>query len=356
MRRYYGPSPSEIPKNRAFKKGDVFIPLPYKGYTNNEILALGLSFAFSDFRNNHDARRFVNHGIVSLDRTMVVIFCDLKGSTKVLGNLGQEDFRTAQNDFLRECGNSVSNANKSYEYRAPKHRDPRSPYPKGIVDKYMGDSAMIYIDLGNTPEETEPDIKDDWKREAVEMAISIISGITEGVRNPKNKLLLKGQLLGVRFGISFGDKIILSVLGSSMSEIQPKEITAIGDFTITGPVVNLAARLEHATPDEFLSAIARERKELDPYVQLLWEKERLRSSALGERLTEFDLQAADLFEVCKKDFEIRADSRFVALYESGSKRRELPWKDVPFFPRGFLNRQTAKLLGGDSAAELFRRI
>jgi class 3 adenylate cyclase len=309
---------------------------------------LGLTFLLADFTNRKSGpRRFLKEGVVSTDRTMIVMFCDIKGSTAALEHLRQKIFRELQDDFFTACTATVMEVNKNRT-----EHDSRA-----VIDKYMGDSAMIYIDVGDTERSDDASKQANFaakKSEGTEKAVKITRSITTKIVELDKKYApsLSGFRLGARFGIAMGDRVILSVLGC---RFESGVLSQVGDFTLTGSVVNLAARLEHATPAEFVECIAQSRREIESYTSLVWERDRLRTTKLGEALLSIDRQVTELYEICKMNFEIRADSHFVTQYESG-KGEKMPWKVVPFSPRGFPGRQRALLLGGNSVADLLRRI
>lgn len=328
------------------------MPSPYKGQEVDSLIPLGLALTAEELGPGRDrVEQFLRKGLVSVDRTMVVMFCDLKGSTAALNrpSADKEEFRTLQDDFFCGCTKAIIDVNTD-----------RSPtQPRAVVDKYMGDAAMIYVDVGNTekPADANPESKfNARKREATERAVRIIKSITKNVSAmaEKHSALLGDSVLGARFGITLGPGVILSVLGCG-SEDDPS-MRAVGDFTLTGPIVNFAARLEHASPAEFMECIAQSRRQIESYTSLLWERERLRSTKLGEELLSIDTQVAELYEICRKRFEIRADTSFAEQYENSLSGYKLPWKKLPFAPKGFSGLQNAMLLGGNTVAELLRRI
>ena len=53
-----------------------------------------------------------------------------------------------------------------------------------------------------------------------------------------------------------------------------------------------------------------------------------------------------------KRFQVRADSNFVDALEGDKDSAKLAWKSVPFEPRGFGEKCTARLLGGNTVSEL----
>jgi len=344
MKIFYGPSEEALKCWQRKKPSKaLFVPFPYKEWDAEELLKQGLAFRRDDFLNQ-DPEPFLKDGVVSLNKTMVVVFCDLKGSTSALRVLGPSSFRAIQRKFFEACIKAVKSVN------ANKCKDGYLNYPRAVLDKlkFMGDCAMFYMDCGNAV------TSGDLKSEAAELAMKLTTIIVEdfrGIEQEERELRLHGVKLGARFGIALGDKVILSVLGCS-NEVEHG--SPVGDFTITGEVVNLAARLEHATPPEFLACITESRAHLEAYASQIKEKDWIRGTALDDALLTADRQVIDLFDICEKTFEIRADAQFRECLELGDLSVKLAWRTIPFSPRGFSSSREANLLGGNSSAELFR--
>ena len=329
-----------------------FVPNIYKNCGKTNLEELGFVFKSDDF---FDLKTGLSKGVVSYDRTMVVGFCDLKGSTQALRVLKTEQFREVQDLFFDQCNYAVMDGNKIRK----SDLDENSRYPRAVVDKFMGDCMMFYIDCGNTPKnKSEKNYQKDKKNKtaiidpiAAKMAIRIISKIVNGFSALETDILSKNKIvLGARFGIALGDEILLSIIGQSRKD---KMIT-IGDFTLTGEAVNLAARLEHATPDEFLSAISDQRQQAEAYINSIASIDSLHGTELGRTFSLLDQQVVDLYEVMKRRFEIRIDERFKMALDANGESFTFPWKKVPFAPRGFFRNHSAFLLGGNTGAELFQ--
>ena len=304
-------------------------------------------------------------GIPFDDCTMLICFCDLIGSTRALRWMGAKAFRAVQTEFLKNCGSAVREINNT-----------RTPENSALVlDKFMGDGAMFYIYCGSLPLmddilDTEDSSKREnlgtrkhRKREAALMMMELISRIVTHLQNINEQLnyTSKSTNLGARFGVASGDRVTLSVLGTEDSE----------SLTVTGEAVNLAARLEHATEAEFLHAIATKKAGLDTFAHQLSNPSALHGSRLANRQDELDRNIVELQAITAKKFQIRADRSFVSALESTDDvsaesidkktpdtankfSSRLAWKKIPFEPRGFGESDGARLVGGDTLAELFR--
>src|SRR4051812_19312150 len=111
---YYGPAETGDSKPKGDWSNALFVPSTYRGLpeirriSSDELRQQGLAFALPDFpRARIGARNFLKRGIISQDRTMVVIFCDLKGSTGALRSL-RGRFRDVQDKFFENCSRTVA--------------------------------------------------------------------------------------------------------------------------------------------------------------------------------------------------------------------------------------------------------
>ena len=349
LRVIYGPS-RPGPIRRALS----YVPRPYEGQDETDLARRGLLFKADQL---DDVGTFIESGLVSTNRCVIVMFCDLKGSTPALGVL-EKGFRDIQVTFFTSIADEVKRINSRLTAQA------EGPYPRFVIDKFMGDGAMLYVDCGSGDfvdcrsqinAAAKPILQlvqkladtivelDGWNRANNRNQPSQVDHLKIAIGD---KLEANDIRLGLRFGIALGSRVTLSVLGGSQDSNE-------GDFTLTGEVVNLAARLEHATPSEFLTYLADVAGRIGRFSSLLRHPEITRGTALGDAIDQRDQQVIDLYQVFDGRFEIRADSGFRKCLEDGPNIK-LPWKSVRFTPRGFPNGRTANLLGGNNAAELLR--
>jgi class 3 adenylate cyclase len=344
--RFLGPA---LKGDRRWRDSDApgipFVPRPFAGWETEVLKGLGLAFRREDLGGKNQPAPFLDSGVVSTDRCMVILICDVKGSTPMLRALRPDEFRRhVQQPFFSECIAVLRGVNP----KPDPARDGFLPYPRAVRDKFMGDGVMIYVDCGNHGTTDAPLDK------AAPMVMRIIDGIIRALDGlpEKPEVRLRGGRLGARFGVACGDGITLGVLGPGGAE---PAIRDPGDFSVTGEAVNMAARLEHATPADFLACMEESRARLERYARLVPDRAQLHGTVLGAALAASGRQAAELHEVCEKRFEIRADGRFRALLDERPGADRLAWRQVPFSARGFGGEAgSAHLLGGDSAAELFR--
>ena len=143
-----------------------------------------------------------------------IFFADLRGYTKLSQGTASEDVVGMLHKFYDECAAAVW------------ERD-------GIVNKFIGDAVLAIFNF--------PIMRDDHVRQAVIAATELQRKCSE-----KKKLMVidgydKAYAVGVGVGIHTGL--------ASVGEVG----TAYKDFTIIGPVVNLASRIQGAAkPGEIL--------------------------------------------------------------------------------------------------------
>jgi class 3 adenylate cyclase len=323
--------------------------------------------------------------------TMIVVFCDLKGSTKVLRELGPREFQDLQSRFFGASNSIVSASNFNQlnrskpeaarlsfeellrkEARLKPHANLEKggvmdsfegefPAPWVRVDKFMGDCTMLYIKCGDI---NISELKSDDKRDvqyagpknpsilhqAARTSMQIVSSLIDEIMRIEKSMKLDSHAikLGARVGLALGEGVCLSWLG------EPGKPGY--SYTVTGETVNLAARLEHASKAEFLSCINEEKSSIYAYTQHLTDQSHLHGTALGQALVEADRHLIDLYTVCDRRFQVRANEDFVHFLENGSQPVKLRWRRIPFSPQGFDGKQIACLLGGDSASDLFRTV
>ncbi len=320
---------------------------------------------------------------------MIIAFCDLKGSTRVLRELGAPTFRNLQSMFFTASNEIISaanadvcakmNLNKSKMARLEEEfngliaiggdkqaqrmlkLEKTLPKPLARIDKFMGDCTMFYIQCGDLKISTHK-VEEQGKcgreslsgaavlYQATRTAMQIVSSLIDEIGRIEKEMRLDTHAikLGSRVGLALGEKVGLSWLG------EPGKPGY--SYTVTGETVNLAARLEHATKAEFLSCINEEKTFINAYTQDITDRVHLHGTALGQDLVEADRHLIDLYTVCDKRFQVRANEDFIHFLENGNQPVKLRWRRIPFSPQGFDGKQTACLLGGDTASELFRTV
>jgi class 3 adenylate cyclase len=148
-----------------------------------------------------------SRGELSLDeaperRTVTVLFCDLVGFSAMSERLGADAVATHLNTYLSAM------ADLAHQHGA-------------TVDKFIGDAVMLVY---GAPEPMPP----------AEQALRMVRLAREMLRVAAK---LPGEKLDLRVGVTTGEAIV----GNFGSEHR-------SDYTVIGPVVNLAARLETAAP------------------------------------------------------------------------------------------------------------
>ncbi|MFN2376638.1 MAG: adenylate/guanylate cyclase domain-containing protein [Candidatus Binatia bacterium] len=147
-------------------------------------------------------------------RHATVLFCDLRGFTALSEALGAEEAVATVNDFftvttawVRECG--------------------------GIVDKFIGDAALVVFGL----------LDEDRERSGAEKSavagLRCALGLEEKLRELNEKRRLAGKSdLTVTIAIHSGE-VVAGVIGSPDRH----------EYTVVGDTVNVAARLQQAAKD-----------------------------------------------------------------------------------------------------------
>lgn len=136
-------------------------------------------------------------------RVLTVLFADLVGFTKMTTELGSEGVAKIINQFSAEFSDLVH-------------------YHGGTVDKFIGDCVMVVF---GAPDHMTPEAQ---VYRCTEMAQEMME---------KMKSIDWGVPLSIRVGISTGEMVV-GHFGSSVRS----------DYTVIGPAVNLAARLESICP------------------------------------------------------------------------------------------------------------
>lgn len=197
------------------------------------------------------------------------------------------------------------------------------------------------------------------QRSAGELVEQILARIASEVHQmsqgeTRRRLGLRPNALGIRFGIAMGQNLLLrethEILGTGESEIQNR----LGGFVLTGPGVNLAARLEHASGPDFLAAIESRRRHLQPFVSKVGDPESLRTSVLSEEMKTVDRQVLDVHTLIEHRFQIRVSQHTKEVFDQMGRR--LAWRPLPLEAKGFTTTVPVHVISGNDPDELFRRI
>ncbi|NOD92611.1 AAA family ATPase [Ruegeria sp. HKCCD4884] len=145
-------------------------------------------------------------------RHVTVLFADLVGSTELTNRFDPEDMR----DLLQNYQDAVAGAVSRYG---------------GYVAKYLGDGLLVFFG---------------WPRAYEDHAIRAVKASLESVQRVKELKTPDGEPLSVRLGVASGDVVVGDTVGENTYE----------EGAMTGPVVNLAARIqEHAEPNSVVLSV-----------------------------------------------------------------------------------------------------
>jgi class 3 adenylate cyclase len=143
-----------------------------------------------------------------------IVFADLRGYTSLSQGAASEEVVDMLHKFYDECANAVW------------ERD-------GIVNKFIGDAVLAIFNF--------PIMRDDHVRQAVLAATELQRMCAE----KKQLMMIKGEGVASPVGVGVGIHTGMASIG----EVG----TAYKDFTIIGPVVNMASRIQGvAKPGEIL--------------------------------------------------------------------------------------------------------
>ena len=137
-------------------------------------------------------------------RHLTVFFADLVGSTELTNRTDPEDMRT----LLQQYQDAVAGAVSRYG---------------GYVAKYLGDGLLVFFG---------------WPRAYEDHALRAVKAGLDAVRRVKQMKTPDGLPLAVRIGIASGDVVVGDAIGENTYE----------EGAMTGPVLNLAARLQEVAP------------------------------------------------------------------------------------------------------------
>lgn len=145
-------------------------------------------------------------------RHVTVLFADMVGSTELTNRFDPEDMR----DLLQNYQDAVAGAVSRYG---------------GYIAKYLGDGLLVFFG---------------WPRAYEDHAIRAIKAGLDSVRRVKELKTPDGERLSVRLGVASGDVVVGDTIGENTYE----------EAAMTGPVVNLAARIqEHAAPNSIILSV-----------------------------------------------------------------------------------------------------
>ncbi|MGV6803626.1 MAG: adenylate/guanylate cyclase domain-containing protein [Ruegeria sp.] len=137
-------------------------------------------------------------------RHLTVFFADLVGSTELTNRTDPEDMRL----LLQQYQDAVAGAVSRYG---------------GYVAKYLGDGLLVFFG---------------WPRAYEDHAIRAVKAGLDALRNVKQLKTPDGTPLAARIGIASGDVVVGDAIGENTYE----------EGAMTGPVLNLAARIQEKAP------------------------------------------------------------------------------------------------------------
>ncbi|WP_425046479.1 AAA family ATPase [Primorskyibacter sp. S87] len=141
-------------------------------------------------------------------RHLTVLFADLVGSTEMTNRFDPEEMRA----LLQRYQDTVAGEVSRYG---------------GYVAKYLGDGLLIFFG---------------WPRAYEDHAYRAIKSGLEALRRVQNITAPDGQPLAARIGVASGLVVVGDIVGENTRE----------EGAITGPVINLAARIQEHTPPNSL--------------------------------------------------------------------------------------------------------
>ncbi len=145
-------------------------------------------------------------------RHVTVLFADLVGSTELINRYDPEDMRSLLQSYQDAVAGAVSRFG-------------------GYVAKFLGDGLLVFFG---------------WPQAYEDHAIRAIKAGTEAVLRVRDLKTPSGERLSVRLGIASGDVVVGDAIGENTYE----------EAAMTGPVVNLAARIqEHAPPNSVVVSL-----------------------------------------------------------------------------------------------------
>ena len=148
-------------------------------------------------------------GALAERRHLTVLFADLVSSTKLTNRLDPEDMRL----LLQRYQDAVAGAVSRYG---------------GYVAKYLGDGLLVFFGW--------PSAYEDHAVRAVKAGLDAVQRVS-AMETPD------GKPLAVRLGIASGEVVVGDTIGENTYE----------EGAMTGPIVNLAARIqEHAPPNSIV--------------------------------------------------------------------------------------------------------
>ncbi len=145
-------------------------------------------------------------------RHVTVLFADLVGSTELINRYDPEDMRSLLQSYQDAVAGAVSRFG-------------------GYVAKFLGDGLLVFFG---------------WPQAYEDHAIRAIKAGAEAVLRVRDLKTPSGERLSVRLGIASGDVVVGDTIGENTYE----------EAAMTGPVVNLAARIqEHAPPNSVVVSL-----------------------------------------------------------------------------------------------------
>lgn len=179
---------------------------------------MDLALQTSEWEKFEDVLRF---GVSDDIESGCVSFSDMRASTEFLNTFGKTIFLNKIQQPFFEKTKLVNQ------------------YYKGRIDKFMGDNVMCVF-LTNNMQGKHFEEKE---KQAILNHFFALFDLARVLLEVCVESNLVDSKLGLRSGVTYGNKILRSNLGNEI----------VRDFTVTGQTVNLAARLEHISIRELIA-------------------------------------------------------------------------------------------------------
>lgn len=164
-----------------------------------------------------DFEDVLRYGVSDKTETGCISFSDMRSSTEFLNRYGKSVYLNKIQQPFFERTKFISR------------------HYSGRIDKFMGDNVMcVFLDRNMTGQ-TEADKATDAVLNNFFALFGLCKVLSEIIESGYQQ-----SKLGLRSGVTYGNQILRSNLGNEI----------VRDFTVTGKVVNLAARLEHISIQE----------------------------------------------------------------------------------------------------------
>jgi len=179
---------------------------PKAGALDERAVPSGLSRSHNQVSTDSAVSPKPNATALAERRHLTVLFADLVDSTSLTNRLDPEDMRV----LLQRYQDAVAGAVSRYG---------------GYVAKYLGDGLLVFFG---------------WPSAYEDHAVRAVKAGLDAVQRVKELETPEGEPLAVRLGVASGDVVVGDTIGENTYEAG----------AMTGPIVNLAARIqEHAPPN-----------------------------------------------------------------------------------------------------------